>query len=36
MTATTPKSSTELAAAFEQEAKRLLEEYKIPASRWAC
>ena len=30
MTATTPKSSTELAAAFEQEAKRLLEEYKIP------
>ncbi|GAA4014869.1 serine hydrolase domain-containing protein [Deinococcus rubellus] len=30
MTATTTKSSTELAAAFEQEAKRLLEEYKIP------
>ncbi|GGO40553.1 serine hydrolase domain-containing protein [Deinococcus humi] len=29
MTATT-KSSTELAAAFEQEAKRLLEEFKIP------
>ena len=29
MTAAT-KSSTELAAAFEQEAKRLLEEYKIP------
>ncbi|WP_407542600.1 serine hydrolase domain-containing protein (plasmid) [Deinococcus radiomollis] len=30
MTATTPRSSTELAAAFEQEAKRLLEEYNIP------
>ena len=30
MTATTPKSTTELAAAFEQEAKRLLAEYKIP------
>lgn len=29
MTATT-KSSTELAAAFEQEAKRLLEEFKVP------
>ncbi|AZI44716.1 class A beta-lactamase-related serine hydrolase (plasmid) [Deinococcus psychrotolerans] len=30
MTATTPKSSTELAAAFKSEAKRLLEEYKVP------
>ncbi|CAM3598863.1 Beta-lactamase class C [Deinococcus saxicola] len=30
MTATATKSSTELAAAFEQEARRLLEEYKIP------
>lgn len=30
MTATTPKSTTELAAAFEQEAKRLLAEYKVP------
>ncbi|WP_161881859.1 serine hydrolase domain-containing protein [Deinococcus alpinitundrae] len=30
MTATTPKSSTELAAAFKQEAQRLMEEYKIP------
>ena len=30
MTATTTKSSTELAVAFEQEAQRLLEEFKIP------
>ncbi|THF70199.1 beta-lactamase family protein [Deinococcus sp. Arct2-2] len=30
MTATTARSSTELAAAFEQEARRLMEEYKIP------
>ena len=30
MTAAATRSSTELAAAFEQEAKRLLEEYKIP------
>ncbi len=30
MTATTTRSSTELAAAFEQEARRLLDEYKIP------
>lgn len=30
MTATTVKNSTELAAAFEQEAKRLLEEFKVP------
>ena len=30
MTATTSRSSTELAAAFEQEAKRLLEEFKVP------
>ncbi len=30
MTATATKSSTELAAAFEKEAQRLLEEYKIP------
>ncbi|THF70200.1 beta-lactamase family protein [Deinococcus sp. Arct2-2] len=30
MTVATTKSSTELAAAFEQEARRLMEEYKIP------
>ncbi|WP_019588494.1 serine hydrolase domain-containing protein [Deinococcus apachensis] len=30
MTATTPESSTDLASRFEQEARRLLEEYKVP------
>ncbi|WP_407542601.1 serine hydrolase domain-containing protein (plasmid) [Deinococcus radiomollis] len=32
MTATTTRSSAELAAAFEQEAKRLLEEFNVPGA----